>query len=153
FGTGLFQCIYQPGPSHWAMLPSTLEWHVAVVALALTALMWPGAGLAAAGMLLLSVLGAVLQACQGRLPPCYDGCKARCLVTVLSYLQPLVRSWARYRTRLLAYRPPDADPALAEAHGGERLPLRGQHQVAYWSEEGYDRTELVGLVIAYLNER
>src|SRR5262249_48619609 len=33
------------------------------------------------------------------------------------------------------------------------LPLRGRHEVAYWSEEGYDRTELVALVIAYLNER
>ena len=26
FGTGMFQCLYQPGAAHWAMLPSTLEW-------------------------------------------------------------------------------------------------------------------------------
>jgi len=29
FATGLFQCLYQRGPAHWAMLPSTLEWHLA----------------------------------------------------------------------------------------------------------------------------
>jgi GT2 family glycosyltransferase len=29
FATGLFQTAYQPGPAHWATLPSTLEWHAA----------------------------------------------------------------------------------------------------------------------------
>ena len=28
FATGLFQCVYQPGPAHWATLPATLEWHL-----------------------------------------------------------------------------------------------------------------------------
>jgi hypothetical protein len=32
------------------------------------------------------------------------------------------------------------------------LPWRGSQCVAYWSEHGIDRTELVGLAIAYLNE-
>ena len=32
FGSGLFQCIYQPGPAHWAMLPGTLEWQAAAAA-------------------------------------------------------------------------------------------------------------------------
>jgi len=41
FGTGLFQCIYQPGPAHWAMLPSTLEWHLLVLLIALTGFFWP----------------------------------------------------------------------------------------------------------------
>lgn len=27
FATGLFQTLYQPGPAHWATVPSTLEWH------------------------------------------------------------------------------------------------------------------------------
>jgi hypothetical protein len=70
----------------------------------------------------------------------------------LCYLQPLVRSWARYRTRLLSYRPPRADPRHLEGRR-ESLPLRGRHTAAYWTEERYERTELLGLVIAYLNER
>src|SRR5262245_23745264 len=43
FGTGMFQCVYQPEPAHWAMLPSTLEWHVAAVAAAAVAMVWPWA--------------------------------------------------------------------------------------------------------------
>ena len=71
---------------------------------------------------------------------------------MLSYLQPLVRSWARYQTRLFAYRSPQPDPVQRKGDY-ERLPLSGRHQVAYWTEEGYQRTEFLGLVIAYLNER
>ena len=152
FGTGLFQCLYQPGPAHWAMLPGTLEWHAAALLVGLTALVWPAAALVAGSMLGLSLLVAALQAAQARLPAPHDGVKARGLVAVLSYLQPLVRSWARYRTRLFAYRSPQPDPIL-QKRNCERLPLSGRHQVAYWTEEGYQRTEFLGLVIAYLNER
>ena len=35
FGSGQFQSIYQPGAAHWAMLPSTLEWQVVAMAMAL----------------------------------------------------------------------------------------------------------------------
>src|SRR5207244_8100396 len=33
-----------------------------------------------------------------------------------------------------------------------RLPLSGRLTATYWTEEGFERTELLGLVIAYLNE-
>jgi GT2 family glycosyltransferase len=152
FGTGFFQCLYQPGPAHWAMLPATLEWHLAAVAVAVAGWLWPAAWAVAAGMVLLALLVAVLQGVQARLPAGQGGLKARAVVAALCYVQPLVRSWARYRTRLLAYRPPRADPEHLAQHG-QRLPLSGRRTVAYWSEEGYERTELLGLVIAYLNER
>jgi hypothetical protein len=151
FGSGLFQCLYQRAPAHWAMLPSTLEWHAAAAAAALAGLFWPPAWVAVAMMLGLSLLVAGLQAAQARLAPQHDGFKARCLIMALSYLQPLVRSWVRYRTRLTAYRPPKEHTAL----GGWRvecLPLWGRREVAYWTEGGYERTELLALVIAYLNE-
>jgi GT2 family glycosyltransferase len=152
FGTAFFQCLYRPGPAHWAMLPATLEWHLAAVAVALAALLWPAAWFAVAGMVGLSFLVAALQAAQVPLPQQHRGFKARCLITALSYLQPLVRSWARYRTRLLAYRVPRADPEHLDGRC-RGLPLHGRRTVAYWTEEGYERTELLGLVIAYLNER
>jgi GT2 family glycosyltransferase len=153
FGSGLFQCLYQPGPTHWLMLPSTLEWHAAALLLTLTGALWPDLLVAAASMLTLSLVVAGLQAWQVRLPPALDGFRARFVVAVLSYLQPLVRSWARYRTRLLAHRPPNADPALDSLMSDRPpLPWCGSQSVAYWSENGIDRTELVGLAIAYLNE-
>jgi hypothetical protein len=152
FGTGLFQCLYQPGPAHWAMVPSTLEWHIAAMFLGLIGFFSPAAWVGVVLMLALSLTVAVLQAAQARLAPEHDGFKARWLITGLSYLQPLVRSWMRYRTRMLAYRLPKADPAHLEARC-QCLPLNGIFTEAYWSEEGYERTELLGLVIAYLNER
>ncbi len=151
FATGFFQCIYRAGPAHWAMIPSTLEWHLLVALTALATLFWPAAGLAAVAMLALSLLVAGLQAAQANLAPEHDGLKARALIAGLTYLQPLVRSWWRYRTRLFEYHIPRADD---DCWKGRRrpLPLHGRREVAYWSETGVDRTELLGLVIAYLNE-
>jgi GT2 family glycosyltransferase len=152
FGSGLFQCVYQPGPAHWAMLPSSLEWHAAAALVALAGAAWgPALPAASAVMLALSVLVAVVQAAQARLPRPYDGLRSRALVAALCYAQPLVRSWARYRTRWFAPRPASGVPD--EPPGGEhRLPLTGARVVDYWSEQGVDRTALLGLVVAYLDE-
>jgi GT2 family glycosyltransferase len=151
FGTALFQCIYQPVPAHWAMLPCTLEWHLAMGLVALVAFFWPLAWIGVGTMLCLSVAVAALQAAQARLSPEHEGPQSRLLIFALCYLQPLVRSWLRYQTRLLAYSLPTADCGLAIGRG-RRLPLSGSYTAAYWSEEGCERTELLGLVIAYLTE-
>jgi GT2 family glycosyltransferase len=151
FGTGLFQCLYQPAPAHWAMVPATLEWHIAAALIAVAALYWPMTWIGVAVMLLLSVVVAGLQAGQARLASGHESRKARLLILLLCYVQPLVRSWTRYRTRLFAYRPPAAEPVLDQGPLS-RLPWSGSYTAAYWTEEGYERTELLGLVIAYLNE-
>jgi GT2 family glycosyltransferase len=148
FGTGLFQCLYQPAPAHWAMLPSTLEWHLAAALTVLAgAFWWPAWGLAA-GMLLLALLVAGLQAGQAVLAPAHDGLRSRLVVMALCYAQPLVRSWTRYRTRLFAHSPPAPDLPLKEARGRQPLP----RTAAYWGEGATERTELVGLFVAYLLE-
>ena len=151
FGTGLFQCLYQPGPAHWAMLPGTLEWHFLAGLLALAGLFWPLAWIGVAAMLGLSLVIAGLQARQAQVPPQHDGPAARLLITALCYVQPLVRSWVRYRTRLFAYRPPQAEARPAAIHPGH-LSLFGNRTVAYWSEDGCQRLQLLGCVVLYLNE-
>jgi hypothetical protein len=152
FATGLFQCLYQPGPAHWAMFPSTLEWHAAAVFLALVAVaFWPLLWGLVGAMLIWSLALATLQATQARLPSAHDGFLARWLIVGLAYVQPLVRAWARYRTRLFAYRHPRADPEFQE--GREFVPLSGHRVIAYWSEEGAERTRLLELVTAHLTER
>jgi hypothetical protein len=133
------------------MLPTTLEWHLLAGVAGLAALIWPLLWFDVAAMLVLSLLVAGLQAFQARLAPRHDGWLARLLVMGLCYLQPLIRSWKRYCTRVFAYRPPTANPPLVVLHA-HRLPLSGQRTVLYWTEEGYDRTELLGLLIAHLNE-
>jgi GT2 family glycosyltransferase len=151
FGTGLFQCLYQPGPAHWAMLPSTLEWHAVAALLAVAALFWGPALIGTAALLTLSLLVAGLQAVQARLAREHDGLASRLLVAALCYAQPLVRSWKRYGTRLLAYRPPAGDVPPG-AGAGRHMPLAGTLAVAYWSEDGRERTQLLEKVLAYLDE-
>ena len=152
FGTGMFQCLYQPGAAHWAMLPSTLEWQVAALLLGLAGvLVGPSGWIVGACMLGLSLLVAGLQAAQARLVPTHRRWCARLLIAALCYAQPLVRSWTRYRTRLSSQRAPGFDPSRPETPG-ERLPLTGHRSTAYWSETGKDRTELLGRALAILDE-
>jgi glycosyltransferase involved in cell wall biosynthesis len=155
FGTGLFQCLYQPAPAHWAMVPATLEWHLLAGLLAVAALAWPLLWVAVGIMLALALAVAALQAAQARLAARHQGWRSRLVIMALCYFQPLVRSWKRYQTRLFAYRPPavtDAAPPGLAGNRAQKVPLTGRHTVRYWSEEGLNRTELLGLVIAYLNE-
>jgi GT2 family glycosyltransferase len=152
FGTGLFQCIYQQGPAHWPMLPATLEWHLAAGLVGLAAPFWPPAWLAVGAMLALALGVAALQAAQAHLAPQHEGLRSRLVIAALCYAQPLVRSWRRYRTRLFSWSPPWKVPLPPEGQG-PRLPLGGTRALAYWTEEGYQRTELLGLLIARLMER
>jgi hypothetical protein len=89
-----------------------------------------------------------LQAAQASLAPEHDRLRSRLLIAALSYAQPLVRSSQRYWTRLFAYRAPA--PIGPSVDPYRRMPLTGAHGAAYWSEVGHERTELLGLVIAYL---
>jgi GT2 family glycosyltransferase len=151
FGTGLFQCIYRAGPAHWAMLPSTLEWHLAAGLSALGAVFWPWLWILTGAMLLLSLSVAALQAAQATLAPTHRGLASRLLITALCYAQPLVRSWWRYWTRLFSYCHPIVSPGDLEERG-LHFPLRGKVHLSYWTEEGADRAEILGLFIAHLME-
>src|SRR5262245_37983255 len=150
FATGLFQSLYQPGPAHWATVPATLEWHAVAAAVGLAGLLWWPLWVVAGVMLLMSVGVAGILAAQAKLPREHDGFRSRLIVAALSYAQPLVRSWRRYRTWLFAFpNPGNPDPVEGPA---TYLPLAGGLTVDYWSEEWRDRTELLNRVVAYLTE-
>ena len=150
FGTGLFQCIYQPGPAHWAMLPSTLEWHLAIAVCCLAIPLWPMAGAMALVLWFLSLLVAGLQSAQAQLAPHFGGPLSRLVVMGLCYAQPLVRSWHRQRTRLFSYHRPLVSPQPEST--SSRHPLFGKFSREYWSEEGLERTDLLGVIVARLHE-
>ncbi|CAN5222834.1 hypothetical protein BH11PLA2_BH11PLA2_17560 [soil metagenome] len=152
FAAGLFQTIYQPGPAHWAMLPSTLEWHAVALALALMAIPFPVIGLAVGFMIALSVLVALMQAWQAHLPGQHDSLRSRLLVAGLCYAQPVVRSWCRYQTRLFSESEPAESPKPLPEGRQSRMPLTGSRSVTYWSEAGVGRFELLHGVVKYLGE-
>jgi hypothetical protein len=103
-------------------------------------------------MLALSLLVAASQAVQAKLAPRHEGLLSRLLIAGLCYAQPLVRSWRRYRTRLFACSPPRLPPSSPETRV-RRLQLTSSLELAYWSENDCQRTELLGLFIAYLIEQ
>ncbi|HEX3148110.1 MAG TPA: glycosyltransferase [Gemmataceae bacterium] len=150
FATGLFQCVYQPGPAHWATVPATLEWHLVAGLVALVGIGWWPLLAIAGLMLLLSFVVAFALAAQARLPTRYDGWTARIVVAALCYAQPLVRSWKRYRVWALAF-PCPSRPDACEGEGTP-LPFGGRFEVAYWTETWADRSELLTRAAAYLAE-
>jgi GT2 family glycosyltransferase len=152
FATGLFQSVYQPGPAHWVTLPATLEWHAAAAAVGLAGLLWWPLWVLAGAMLVLSLAVAGVLAAQAKLPREHDGLRARLAVAALSYAQPLVRSWRRYKTWLFAFPVPEGQPDPVDGPA-EPLPLAGRRTVEYWAEEWRDRTELLNQVAACLAKR
>jgi hypothetical protein len=104
-----------------------------------------------AGMLGLSLLVAALQAAQARLVPTRSRWCARLLIAALCYAQPLVRSWTRYRTRLSSQRAPVPGPSPSGVPR-QRLSSTGYRSVAYWSEAGSNRTEILRRAVAFLDE-
>jgi GT2 family glycosyltransferase len=152
FSTGLFQCLYQPAPSHWAMLPGTLEWFLATLGVAVTSFHWPLLWIVAAAMFASSLVVAALQAGQASVAPQHEGLRSRLLLMMLCYLQPLVRSLSRYRTRFLSIRSPLALPDPESTGKTNRLTLAGRGTANYWTEEGRGRTDLLNAAIGYLDD-
>ena len=144
FGQGLFQTLYQPRVAHWAMLPATLEWQVAAALLMLLALDLPTLGVA---VCMWALTGGVtlLQAAQARPAPRHDGFAARCVIAALCWLQPLIRSGQRYRTR---FAPP---PVKSPANGAR--PAWPGPLTRYITMEGVDRAILLNRAAEELRRR
>lgn len=153
FGAGLFQRVYEREPPHWALLPCTLGWHVAMLAAVLLTVIWPFSGLISATMFGLSVATAGEQAMRAPLPKEHDDFKARLTVTLLSYVQPLVRSWVRLKTRMAALATPATKRLRFAASELRRHLLSPVVQRNYWSETGQHRIEFLTHLFGHLHER
>ena len=153
FASGLFQTLYQPGAAHWAMIPTTLEWHaVLLIVAALAVAIAPWMGLVAAAMLALSLGVTSLRALQAPLPKECRRVLPRLITAALCYAQPLVRSWHRYRTRLFPSDVPH-EPTSMPASGASPFPLNGIRLGQYWDEAWRDRTELLEAIKEDLSQR
>jgi GT2 family glycosyltransferase len=145
WGTGLFQTIYRPGVSHWASIPSSLEWQLVAAMMALVGV-FSAPYLSLCGvMLTASLLVAAAQAAQAPIPTAYDGAGSRLLVAALCYMQPLVRSWSRYRTRLIpnGTLQPESEQGAGATTVVPRRWAPWKFTALYWDEAGHDRTELL----------
>lgn len=144
FGRGLFQTIYQPGPAHWAMLPSTLEWHALAFGLAIASFAWFPALIMAIVMMLCTFAVVAGQTMQAKISRAYDGFAARCVVACLCWLQPLIRSHARYRVWFRTQ-----PRSTAPLPNRLRFP-HSRQVVRFLSETGVDRETLLETAVKNL---
>ncbi len=142
FCTAPFQCIYRAGPAHWAMIPTTLEWHLLAGLVATAGLIHGSMLCTALTMWCLSLVLAGLQAVQAQVARKYDSPKVRATVAALCYLQPLVRSWARYQTRYFSGQL--HSPPLPDANVDfKAVAKESASEVEYWGTGCPERTDLL----------
>ncbi len=134
FGSGFFQKLYTAEPAHMLMLLTSLEYH-ALFTLPLLVVSTSFYTLLPVALtsLAISLSVCVAAAAQAELPKKKRRFWSRPLVTLLFFLQPVVRGWARYHWRLNMRSTPQ--PTLPPAAGGWKAP----EEVFYWSDPGTDR--------------
>lgn len=152
FGEGLFQSIYPTPQSEIASYLRSVEWFALTIFLFGLGIFLPALRIVPYlmfGGMLCVALSYMLHA---RIEAKFDTIPARLLVMFLAFAQPLVRGWSRYFTWLHFKRTPRSvikthDQLSAVPKARERLRRR-----VYWSEEGKDRNQLLGSVLAVLEE-
>jgi len=153
FGRAFFQTLYEAPSSIFAFLPFTLEWNLVSVLVLIGALGAGAWGWLGALPLLVAFAAAVATAWRARLDPRYDTVSSRILVSVLTYLGPLLRSWERYRTRL------EGTATVERVHfdAASQRPRvdwrRRSVTLAFWSEAGVEKEQLLQAVIDFLKPR
>jgi glycosyltransferase involved in cell wall biosynthesis len=143
-GQGLFQSIYPTPQSDVAAYVSSIEWVVLAVFLAVLAIPIPALRMVPYVMLGATFLVALSYMLHARLEERHDTIRARLLVAVLAFTQPLARGWARYFTWLKFKRTPKAVLRSEEEKGRSR---RGNlSRMVFWNETGQGREQLLGEV-------
>ncbi|MBI3758021.1 MAG: glycosyltransferase [Deltaproteobacteria bacterium] len=153
FGRGLFQTVYESPSSLMAFLPLTLEWNVVAVTLFLAALI--GGGYLWLGLipLFMSLWWCVASAMKAKIDPRFDDWRSRLLVAVLVYTGPLVRSFERYRWRVRGLTDVET---IQFAETGQEPELSWQERalrLAYWSEQGTEKENLLYGLMDFLLPR
>ncbi len=133
-GQGLFQSMYPAPISHVAAYMGSIEW--LALTLTVTALSIPLYWLRVLPVLM--VLGPLAVALSwmaaAHVELRHDTVRARILVALLAFLQPVVRGWARWKVRLF---PPVSKASESESDDGKARAL------SFWSESGAGRDGLL----------
>jgi O-antigen biosynthesis protein len=152
FGEGFFQSIYPAPQSDVAAYLSSIEWLALTIFLFGLGIFLPALRIVPYLMLGGTLCVALSYMVRATIEPKFDTARARLLVMILAFLQPLVRGFSRYFTWLHFKRTP---ASVIRAH--ERLPERGRFagslsRRVFWSDQGRDRHYLLGAVFQLLDE-
>jgi len=148
FGSGFFQKLYARDPSFALMFCTSLHFHLFITLPLLLAASWSSALLPLPFAALAVSLGVCVTAgCQAAIPDDRERLWSRPLIALLFFLQPLVRGWARYQSRLNvphAHRPkvPMIEPAKIETGC-----------LNFWSRQGVERYAFVKRIQQHLDNQ
>src|SRR5256714_183970 len=152
FGEGFFQSIYPAPQSDVAAYLSSIEWLALTIFLFGLGIFLPALRIVPYLMLGGTLCVALSYMVRAQIEPKFDTVRARLLVMLLAFVQPLVRGFSRYFTWLRFKRTP---ANVIRKH--EHLPKRarfagGLPRRVFWSEQGRDRHYLLGAVFQLLDE-
>jgi len=152
FGEGFFQSIYPAPQSDVAAYLSSIEWFALTIFLFGLGIFLPALRIVPYLMLGGTLCVALSYMVRAQIEPKFDTVRARLLVMLLAFVQPLVRGFSRYFTWLRFKRTP---ANVIRKH--EHLPQRdrfagGLSRRVCWSDQGRDRHFLLGAIFQLLDE-
>jgi GT2 family glycosyltransferase len=153
FGSAGFQKLYVSAPATTLMLCTTLEYHLFVtLPVWILSVLFHRLFPLAIASLLVSIGVCAAAATQATMPGHKARWWSRPLVALLFFLQPVVRGWPRYQSRL-ALRP----SPLASHESLDSVALRSTKQslgeVQYWTEHRTDRLAFVASILQRLDRK
>jgi hypothetical protein len=152
FGEGFFQSIYPTPQSDVAAYLSSIEWFALTIFLFGLGIFLPTLRIVPYLMLGGTLCVALSYMVRAFIEPKFDTMRARLLVMVLAFVQPLVRGFSRYFTWLRFKRTP-ANVIRRHEHLPERARSAGSlSRRVFWSEQGRDRHYLLGAMFELLEE-
>lgn len=152
FGEGFFQSIYPTPQSDVAAYLSSIEWFALTIFLFGLGIFLPALRIVPYLMLGGTLCVALSYMVRALIEPKFDTVRARLLVMVLAFAQPLVRGFSRYFTWLRFKRTP-ANVIRRHEHLPERPRYGGKlGRRVFWSEQGRDRHYLLGAMFELLEE-
>jgi GT2 family glycosyltransferase len=159
WGSAGFQSMYDPGGGGvWSFLPRAMEFHFALVALAVIGLFSPWAlGLVAAGLVYsagycgVCAAHAELDDLRGRTgrSAWLDRARRRLVIGWLNFLEPLARDWGRLKGGLTPWRSalPEARPGPGTSAWWQRLqPFRRRVRWAYRGNPAMEKYTFLDLL-------
>jgi GT2 family glycosyltransferase len=152
FGAAWFQTLYQAPPVTMLMQATTLEYHVLVtLPLVFLSAAWPMVAPLAITSLAVSLGTCLVAAAQANLPPAQERFWSRPLITILFFLQPIVRGWARYRGRLTQRTTPEAVTEWLQSL--EYQASEAHREVRYLTARGVTRLAFLDAILLRLDEQ
>src|SRR5213596_3462993 len=152
FGEGFFQYIYPSPQSDVAAYLSSIEWFALTIFLFGLGIFLPALRIVPYLMLGGTLCVALSYMVRASIEPKFDTVRARLLVMILAFMQPLVRGFSRYFTWLRFKRTP-ANVIRKHEHLPERVRAGGSlSRRVFWSEQGRDRHYLLGAVFELLED-